>query len=246
MCKSPLDCNFSCPSCLQWKEDMNDYFSTRYFDVYKCTKCGTADTKLDPLYWTCARCTTNYQKLYTWINETPCHSCHQICPSPSAATIYDAYSKQYRFNFSYFIIHHPNFDKYRFVIRCRACCYKKSKCRTSKRISVGRAISNNCKLVAGECRVCKLPCNEDNLKLFEWDHIYPRFRQGKFISSWYKPSDHAFTHTDLVELIQELLKCRLLCVNCHDAQSKWQRDNIMVLIRYYHWDYCAQAFSSQS
>lgn len=60
------------------------------------------------------------------------------------------------------------------------------------------------KLAAGECVECHLKCTGDNHYQFDWDHIDPT-----------QKTDHVSQIKSLGHLEREIVKCRLLCKNCH-------------------------------
>lgn len=234
MCKSPLECNYSCSKCIEWLKDMDEYFSNLDYDIYKCTYCETRED-LNPLYWICRTCLNKRKKLADWIESQPCQICNRLCPYGTTAHVHNPDGERV---FFWEIIPESTVEPYNEVgwkVSCRMCRKPPPK---GSRAGTLCVIADMSKLAYRRCVMCNLCVTQENQHLFEWDHIYPRFGESPCISALQMKSSCAF---NLKILLAELQKCRVMCLNCHDAHTKWQSTEIFAPIRYWDWEHCRRA-----
>lgn len=80
-----------------------------------------------------------------------------------------------------------------------------------------REIVNKLKLAVGECVLCHKGVTDDNIFLFDWDHIDPATKINHI-------SEMCNTLQSMDKIRQEIQKCRLLCCACHRLHTRQQGD----------------------
>lgn len=253
MCDDPVQCGFACPPCQDRLAAMSLYLAVHHPKTYRCGYCGTRPVPSDgvilhPLTGNCVQCQLQLQCLHDWLYHTPCNSCGQIPPYASRAVLYDSESLT-RIKFGDIVGKTVSqaYDYYNtpcFVL-CRMCdkdlmsaVTQTSSKQTSKKDTTLQDIADCYKLDRGQCKICRKVCTRGNLGLFEWDHIYPSHGERPCVSTLARKGRSV---PNLEALQHEIGRCRLLCLNCHDAQTRWQSENIYKPLRFLYWDHAGCA-----
>ena len=76
------------------------------------------------------------------------------------------------------------------------------------RVAQAKKLNTQLKLEAGQCCTCMLSVKLDTIAAFDWDHIDRELKSGN-VSAMVQDGQ------SLLQIRQEVSKCRLLCVHCH-------------------------------
>jgi hypothetical protein len=205
--------------------------------AFSCPFCGrpcSEELPLDPLWGgICPPCQEKREQLLSWLRGRHCDGCGCVLPSSSSAQLYHRDTQQ-RCLFSSFYSGavHPE----ECTVKCRMCAKPPPQTKPGGFLN---RMNRLARALRGRCRICSLPYTQENQHLFEWDHLYPAFRERLCVSA---VACKGNTASNRQQLRCELERCRLVCLNCHDAHTEWQRHNIFAVLRFWDWEYSAQLF----